>query len=206
MLTPAPLHRRRAAPPLRQQGIVLLVALVVLIGMTLAGLSLLRSVFTSNRVAGNLAFQQAATQSADVGIETAIAWLENNNTGTTLHQSRDAAGGELGYFARREDPGPGQSWEDFWQQVLAGSNRVNVLPPDAAGNTVAFVIHRLCNSVGDPLAGARCETSPLTKNEGNSQTALSPSFSAPQQQYYRITARVSGPRNTLSYVQVVVAM
>lgn len=206
MLTPAQPRRRRTAPPLRQQGLVLLVALVVLIGMTLAGLSLLRSVFTSNRIAGNLAFQQAATQSADIGVETAIAWLESNNSDTTLHQSRDAAGAELGYFARREDPGPNQSWEDYWQQVLVNTNRVNTLPPDAAGNTVAFVIHRLCNAVGDPLGGARCEQSPLTKNEGNSQTALSPAFSAPQQQYYRITARVTGPRNTLSYVQVVVAM
>jgi Tfp pilus assembly protein PilX len=206
MLTPVHPRRRRHAPPLRQQGIVLLVALVVLIGMTLAGLSLLRSVFTSNRVAGNLAFQQAATQSADVGVETAIAWLESNNDGTALHQSRDAADGELGYFARREDPGPGQSWEDFWQQVLVNSKRVNKLPPDAAGNTIEFVIHRLCNAVGDPLAGARCELSPQANSEGNSQTALSPAFSAPQQQYYRITARVTGPRNTLSYVQVVVAM
>ncbi|HEX2011423.1 MAG TPA: PilX N-terminal domain-containing pilus assembly protein, partial [Roseateles sp.] len=66
----------RYPKPERQRGVVLLLSLIVLAAMSLAAIGLMRSVLISNRVAGNLAFQQSATQSADVGLETAIAWLE----------------------------------------------------------------------------------------------------------------------------------
>jgi Tfp pilus assembly protein PilX len=202
----------KTRPPRRggraQQGIVLLLSLVVLVAMTLAGLALLRSVFTSNRIAGNLAFQQAATQSADVGIETAIAWLENNSTGTRLHDHITRSGGEpVGYFANRQDPGVNQSWQEFWDAVLVPTNRVNTLPADAAGNTVAYVIQRLCNATGDPTGNAGCDVSPaVTPGEGNSRGAGSIGLQMPTQTYYRITARVTGPRNATSFVQVVVSL
>lgn len=60
----------------RQRGLVLVLALIVLAAMSLAAIGLMRGVLGSNRVAGNLAYQQAAVQAADVGLETAIAWLE----------------------------------------------------------------------------------------------------------------------------------
>jgi Tfp pilus assembly protein PilX len=194
----------------RDRGVVLFVALIVLIAMTLAGLALLRSVFTSNRVAGNLAFQQAATQSADVGIEAAIAWLEdtNANSPTKLHNHVTVGGGEtVGYFALRQDPVPGQSWEQFWDNVLVPTNRVTTLPADAAGNTVSFVIQRLCNEVGDPTTGKGCDTSPvMLGSESSSRGAGVVALQTPGQYYYRITARVAGPRNTVSFVQAIVSM
>src|SRR4051794_33864237 len=49
----------------RQQGVVLLIALIVLVAMTLAGIGLVRSVDTGNMVAGNLAFKQGATLAGD---------------------------------------------------------------------------------------------------------------------------------------------
>jgi len=198
-------HRARA-----ERGVVLFVALIVLVAMMLAGLTLLRSVHTSNRVVGNLAFQQAATRAADVGIETAIAWLETTQAGaaTLLHNHVviDAAN-PVGYFATRQDPGAAQSWEQFWTDVLEPSGFVTTLAPDAAGNTVSFVIHRLCNGIGDPLGGAGCEASPtLVGGEGGGRGAGVVALQTPAQIYYRITARVLGPRNAVGFVQVVVAM
>jgi Tfp pilus assembly protein PilX len=206
MLTARARQRCGAARPVQQRGVVLLLALIVLVAMTLAGLGLMRSVFTSNRVAGNLAFQQAATQSADIGVETAIAWLENNNTGTRLYSSIDAGSGEpVGYSAVRQDPAAGQSWEQFWE--LLPANRINTLPADGAGNTVAYVIQRLCTAAGDPATGIGCELSPRTTgSEGNSRSAGAIALQAPSQIYYRITSRVTGPRNTVSFVQVVVSL
>jgi len=64
--------------PARQRGVVLIIALIVLVAMTLAGIALVRSVDTSNIIAGNMAFQQSATHLGDVGAETAIAWLRAN--------------------------------------------------------------------------------------------------------------------------------
>lgn len=201
-----------------QRGIVLLLSLIVLVSMSLAAIGLMRSVLTTNRVASNLAFQQSATQSADVGIETAIAWLEQKarelQTDSPpvlrngLFSSISAGGTEsINYVARREDPAPNQGWEAWWQGVLVANGQVNTLPVDAAGNTVAFSIHRLCNSVGDPLSGIGCEL-PLTANTSvqTSSKSSTTKLKVPSQIYYRITVRVQGPRNALSFVQAVVAI
>jgi Tfp pilus assembly protein PilX len=40
-----------------QQGVVLLMALIMLVALTLAGIALVRSVDTTNLIAGNLAFK-----------------------------------------------------------------------------------------------------------------------------------------------------
>ncbi|WP_280154310.1 PilX N-terminal domain-containing pilus assembly protein [Piscinibacter sp. XHJ-5] len=193
-------------PAARQRGVVLIVSLIVLVAMTLAGIALMRSVTTGNRVAGNLAFQQAATQAADVGVETAIAWLEANNTGGTLYTTT-ASGAPVGYFAARQDPAAGVSWETFWKDTLVATGRVNTLAADASGNTVSYVIHRMCNAVGDPNSGIGCSVAPrVVGEEGGGMGTGTVPVKLPNQQYYRITARVVGPRNTSSIVQVIVAM
>jgi len=198
--TRAPTRTQR---PARQRGAVLLVALIVLVIMTLAGIALMRSVSTSGVIAGNLAFQQAATHSADVGVETAVTFLEGN-TAAAL-QTSVLSGPGVRYVAYRQDPAAGQTWDDFWtNSIPAGAT--NTLAQDAAGNTVSYVIHRLCNGEGVPITAVACSTSPVDTGGGNSKGAGVPPLLAPPQIYYRITARVSGPRNTLSYVQVVVAL
>ncbi len=205
----------------RQRGLVLLLSLIVLAAMSLAAIGLMRSVLTSNRVAANLAFQQSATQSADVGVERAVAWLEQKSReleavpgppATTkpankLFQHISIGGAEtIAYRAIREDPGPGQTWENFWQQRVA-ANQINTLPADAAGNTVGFLIQRLCVAAGDPLAGASCEAAPtLSSSSQTSSKSSGIKLQVPGQTYYRITVRVQGPRNAVSFIQSVVAL
>ncbi|MGZ5651056.1 MAG: pilus assembly PilX family protein, partial [Usitatibacter sp.] len=59
----------------RQQGVVLLIALTVLVAMSLAGVALMRSVDNTVVVAGNLAFKTASVQVADYGSQQAVTWL-----------------------------------------------------------------------------------------------------------------------------------
>ena len=186
-----------------QRGVVLMIALIMLVAMTLGGVALIRSVYTSSLIAGNLAFQQATTYSADAGIETAIAWLETNNTGVLLHSNRYANG----YAASRQDPASAQTWDAFWA-VLVAAGQVATLPAaDAAGNTVAYAIQRLCNEVGDPASGKGCSTAPATIGApGSSRGAGVVQILFNGQVYYRITTRVAGPRSSVGYVQAVVAM
>lgn len=210
MLTEPLLHaaipQRRAG---KQRGTVMLIALILLVALSLAGIALVRSVSTSNIIAGNLAFQQAATHSADQGVEAAVAFLEANGTlvagVSPLHTSVTSGGGTK-YLAVRQDPAAGQSWDAFWNATLVGSGAVNTLAMDGAGNTVSYVIHRLCNAAGAPVYPG-CSASPTdSSSAGNSYGAGVVALTAPRQVYYRITTRVAGPRNTLSYVQVVVAI
>src|SRR3546814_10518494 len=76
----------------KQQGVVLFIALIVLVAMTIAGIALVRSVDTSNLIAGNLAFKQGATLSAEGGAEKAIEWLTSRNGSLELYTPERAAG------------------------------------------------------------------------------------------------------------------
>jgi len=195
-----PLRMTRAPRPARQRGVVLVLALIMLVVLTLGGIALLRSVSTTNVVAGNLAFQQAATNSTDVGVESAITWLQSNNTGTTLEADVVASG----YLASRQDPAAGQSWADFWQATLKA--KAVAVGTDAAGNTVMYVMQRLCNTSGAPST-AGCSVPPLdaTAQDGSMGGGIDQPDPDPQV-YYRITVQVTGPRNTVSYVQTMVAL
>lgn len=219
--------RRPSHPARPPRGVALIMALIVLVALTLGALALTRSVYTSNQIAGNLAFQQAATHSADEGVEAAIAWLENNNgqsTSSTASACATSVGSTVlacdqtayGYLATRQDPGSSQSWADFWSATLDSQSLK--LSTDSAGNTVAYVIQRLCSAAGDASStSVDCTQSP----NANSGTCAGGSSCDSQkinlkssggtgqngsQVYYRITVRVSGPRGTQSLVQVVVAL
>src|SRR5688572_30796799 len=201
--TSGELKHRRAT----QCGSVLLIALILLVAMSLAGIALIRSVSTSNIIAGNLAFQQAATHSADVGVETALTFLRANSGAgvVTLHTSVLTGTGTR-YVAQRQDPAAGESWDTFWNSTLAASGAVNTLAADAAGNTVSYVIHRLCDNAGPP-AYPGCSAPPTDTGVASSSMGAGVVHVAGDKQvYYRITARVMGPRNTLSYVQAIVAI
>lgn len=204
--------RARLSQRSRQGGVVMMVALVVLVVMTLAGIALMRSMDTTNLIAGNMAFKQAATHSSDSGIETAIGWLEANNVGAFL----DANIPVVGYTASSPNNAALPLGETFWTNLAAGG--VCNLPmaggvcsaaatPNASGNQVSFMIQRLCAAAGN-RNGAACSivTGSLVStgnNEGAGEEGLSANATAV---YYRITVRVVGPRNAVSYVQAIVAM
>lgn len=196
-----------------QRGVVLIVALIILVAMTLAGIGLVRSVDIANIIAGNLAFRQAATRSGDTGIETAIAWLEANNAGATLQNDIPASGYSATGNSAARSPAAGVSWDTYWS-TLSGANRIRYLLvdnngapiPDGAGNTVAFVIDRMCALAG-ASDGASCTSSTAVSSAGGSsmESGEKP-FEFSSATYYRITARIAGPRGTVSYVQAMVAM
>lgn len=190
--------------PSRQAGVVLVIALIVLIAMTLAGIALMRSVDTSNLIAGNLAFQQAATHSGDTGIETAINWLQTSNVGGTLNGSDPTNGYAANGSAASQSPVAGQSWQDFW--TLSRVNRpAKDLVADANGNQVSYVIDRMCANVGAKI-DALCVSSPVVTVPGKGDEDEHLPLTSASVVYYRITARIAGPRNTVSFVQAIVSM
>jgi Tfp pilus assembly protein PilX len=192
---------------LRQRGAVLLIALIVLIAMTLSALTLIRSVNTTNLVAGNLAFRESAVLYAERAAENAIVWLKDkaNNTPDALHSDSDR------YWAVRQDPDPAttgrKNWDELWSNVL-NSKRYSVPAvggdTDVTGNQVAYVIQRLCDEPGNPLL-KNCSRPPRDTEGGTLDLGKS-GAGLTKQVYYRITARVQGPRNTVVYTQTIVAL
>lgn len=206
--------------PKKQQGIVLIMALIVLVALTLAALALTRSVYTSTAIAGNLSFQQAATHSADAGIEAAVAWLEaNNGQATSTSATTCTVGSSVlacdqqaqGYVSTKQDPTGTETWAQFWSSIIATGNLAKALPQDGTGNTVSYIIQRMCSKTGDAQAtGNYCTVSPVASSSscqgGSSCGAQSVNLGTISQVYYRITVQVVGPRNAQSYVQSMVAL
>ncbi|KQV54358.1 MULTISPECIES: PilX N-terminal domain-containing pilus assembly protein [unclassified Duganella] len=195
----------------RQQGVALVMALIVLVAMTLAGLAMMRSVDTSSLIAGNLAFKQSAAISADAGVEAAMGWVKGRPT----ELEQDA--GAFGYWASSQaaldltgndtaDATDDLDWSD--------ASSVAQLAVDAAGNQVSYVIHRMCDVAGE-FDPAKCATVPASGQE----TTNSIGILRPMLTYqplpgttangtlamYRITVRVVGPRSNVSFVQAVIS-
>ena len=189
-----------------QQGVVLFIALIVLVAMTLAGIALMRSVDTNVLIAGNLAFRQANTMYADTGVEAARAWL----TANTASLNNNQPAGALHYWANYQQGlnflgtavAPADNYD--WSQAAT------VAAPDPA-YSIAYVIHRLCGGTGAPSdASAKCMQASAGGGAGSSGLGTKGVVTYGVQAlpgvstiYYRVTVRVSGPRNTLSYVQAI---
>jgi len=205
-----------------ERGVVLILALIVLVALTLAAVALTRSVGTSNVIAGNIAFQQAATHSADRGVEAAVAWIEKNSvaTGTGACAAITPLGCTQtteGYQALRADPTSSQDWKTFFLQN-AKDNKVKTMDLDTTtGNTVAYLVQRMCEKEGEANTDVNsCASSPFasagscpggtTCTGGGGRGGTGSNVNASKQTYYRITVMVSGPRNTQSLVQAMVAL
>lgn len=189
-------HRLRAVR--RQRGVSLFIALIVLVAMALGGLMLLRSVDTTTLITGNLAFQQAATASAETGLNRAIEELIDMQATDGLDDN-DPTRGYFATMSATQNPAANQSWEDYWNEFLAAS--AYTLPADATGNTVSYVIHRQCANTSSPSAGGQCVASTfLLRRDAEVGCAFGCDFEF-RRHHFRITVRVAGPRNTVSMIQ-----
>lgn len=219
-----PLDRSAAT----QRGTSLFITLIALVLLTFAGVALLRSVDTGTLISGNLGFQEAALASGDAGTEAAITWLSANAAGTTLFQDVKPSG----YYATSSDNCDlsgsslaGTTNDINWTGTDPGAGcamDARIMPAGTAGvptgYTVAFVINRICNAPGDsnnaladdgvtPMVCALYE-SPATSDASTHVGAVYPGgpFVGIPQTYYRITTRISGPRNTVRFVQAFVVI
>lgn len=188
----------------KERGIVLIIALVILAAMTLGGLGLMRSMETATMIATNVSFQQDALLSSDEGLESAICWLESQ---TDLNSPNTAMGYSAFTVANENLPNdPIALW-----QYLTNTYSTYTLPynlcitngstklPD---NGIAFSIQRLCDAttafcINPSGSGSNADGENQAAGEdtlGNINNSV----------FYRITIKVTGAKNTTSYVQAIV--
>lgn len=216
----------------KQRGIVLFMALIALVVMSLAAVALIRSTDTSSLIAGNLAFKQAATTSADAGIESAITLLagmrdaaanngKNVLTDVTHTFNITDLTARPGYYSSA-DPALNLFADTTWDNDINNSNNTShnsmVVGVDGNGNKIRYVIQRMCRYAVSPTTGAvvaikdaDCLFSSASEDLNGMQIPLPKDICdgpgcpvAGQTPQIRVTARVSGPKNTVSYVQAFV--
>jgi hypothetical protein len=77
--------------------------------------------------------------------------------------------------------------------------------PLPEGYNIGFMIQRLCGGSGAPsIAGCSIVTGTTVTTGCPSYPGAPPCLATTISTYYRITVRVLGPRNTVSYVQAIV--
>ena len=180
-----------------ERGIVLVVALIVLVVMALVGLAMMRQATSGVTIAGNVALRQNATEAGDFGTEAAMAWLATQSSAflSTDHPT-------LGYYATWGGNIDGDPTKLVY---TPGATAVEATPGDATNNRVLYVVHRLCAFVGAPDAiGQQCssQSDPGSESHGGGAGNYPGGIAAPTTPFYRVSARVEGPKNTLSYIQV----
>jgi hypothetical protein len=158
-------------------------------------------------VAGNLAFKQNATLAGDLGTQAAITWILSQSTANLDSDTpANAASGYLASWQQGFDP-----LTFNWGNTNPTAGPVPVLVPvpvpvPDTGNTVSYIIHRLCKASGVATSSPvqECAMSGIVSGsnvQGNAGSVQATPSSPP---LFRITTRVVGPRGTLSYIQVVV--
>lgn len=196
--------------PLRKErGTILIIALIVLVAMTLAGIATMRSVDTATVMAGNIGLRQSTSNAADQGIQAGVAFLQSkvpNNTASLIND--DPANG---YFS--SVPAQDPDWNDpaNWGNAV----QLNGGAPDAGGNVVFYIIQRMCKlpncdtnaTCGSQtnLCASTLSTSTLTLS-GSDQTRPTDTHTTAQAIHYRVTAKaqLGSTRGSVSIVQTMV--
>ena len=204
----------------KQQGVVLVIAMIALVAISLAGVALMRTVDTSNVVSGNIAFNEAAMQLADVGAELAYKEVNNNLYNLFVGGGLAVCLSDATRCSSPNNLGPGYSYPN-----VSNINAVTKLPSSADGlplpmstaQTVLmpgdtapsysfqYIIERMCTGTANMQEVAsytKCRAVPDYVNGQlmpiNSLASGQPSYG---KMFYRITVQVSGPRNTRGLAQ-----
>jgi hypothetical protein len=200
----------------------LLFAMMTLVVLSLAAVALVRSVDLGALILGNLGFKQDATAVSGVATAEAIAALNARLLAGTA-DADDAAAGYYASSLENLDPTGGSTtagnkliivdWlgDGTCAYAAAGSFSACLqakLGTSVNGNTVRWVITRLCKQTGVIAATNPCSAPVVASSVGSSNmgvlvagkrftaTAASP--------YYRVVVRTQGARNTVSFTEAIV--
>ena len=194
-------HPGRSSHRRAQSGVVLFVALIVMVALSIAGIALIRSVDTGLSVTANLGFRQASIPPSTWAVENAIsAMFEKKEI------DLDKPKLDKNYYPYRFEIKNVDKTEDDYgvPYDLQGVKPDNypssfVQETDDAGNTIRYVIERMCLDEG-PATAANCDMSPPKKSEATTAMELVKPEMV-RVPFYRLTVRVDGPNNTTTFAQ-----
>jgi type IV pilus assembly protein PilX len=179
------LHKRRHQAQGQQRGVTVLVVLVLLMVMLLGGMALARMGEVGTLASGNAAYREAAVQASEVGINTAyvaVQGLANEETNSGSW-----------YWAQAQTlDSTGMPTTANWTSA----------PEVVVGNySVRYVVERLCTGtlpIADPVRQCVNKIKKVPQSQSdNGVEAPDP----PTAKLYRVTVRVTGPRDTRTFVQ-----
>lgn len=168
-----------------QHGMTMLVVLVLLSVMLLGGMALAKLTEVGTLASGNTAFREASIQASEVGLNTVYGRVRDE-------------------LAAEETAQAGWYWTTIQPTDANGIPQVDfdAAPTVTVGSyTVAYVAERMCEGAVPVTAPLRqClvkqEPDPHASRDGDDEK-LDP----PNSRQFRVTVRVTGPKDTRTWVQ-----
>ena len=196
-----------------QRGIVLLFTMIALVLMLIAVAASIRSVHTSTMVVGNLAFRRDLTNRAELAVAKAKAALDIG--GALNSETARSADDVAAHYAasRLASPAGGMgvpavlvsnaAYDAAGYSCMSGSG--SALPdcsaPDADGILIRWVIDRQCVAGTVSFATSACAYLESDNDKGGSMHQATRKPRGTDRGLFRISVRVTGPRNTEAYIQ-----
>ncbi|MFO1218196.1 MAG: hypothetical protein U1E89_07505 [Burkholderiaceae bacterium] len=196
---------------------MLFIVMLVLVVMALAAGALVRSVDISTLAAGNLSFKQSALSATDIGVEASIAKFRTGGTFAIPTYTESDMASEA-YFATIQAADSrgvptallntttfdaAYASNCFWATPGWATTRTactSAAPASSMGQ-VRYMIDRQCTVAGphneDTCNYFAAEAGAVGGSANGSPTGTE---SSP---IYRVSVRVDGPKNTVSFTQVV---
>lgn len=210
----------------KQAGLVLFFALLALAVMSLAAVALIRGVDTNALLSGNLVFRQSASPASNVALEGVAATISKSITlaDSVKHQP------SMGYFANcsQFDTVPNDricdakrlttmTWTDANSRLVPsqtdGNDEIRD-GKDRQGNEIRYIVERMCSyseaeiaagtaksdSTRCMMASAPSNGETCSHNQANIEL-FKRCIASADSPLYRITLRISGPKQTQTFMQ-----
>lgn len=176
----------------RQKGASLLFTLIALLILLAAALAVARSMQTSLSNAGNLAFRRDLINHAEQALAAAIA-QEYNYQGSNAAQNYSAS------ILPANNQGIPIALVKKDEYAKFASDTLTV---DDAGISIRYIVERLCedaDQTANDQGKEKCLSMHREVKGGSHHQALG--ATPPLQPIYRVSAQVTGPRNTEVFIQ-----
>ena len=186
----------------------MLFGLIALAIMMIGAVAMIRSMNTAQFNAGNLGFKRDLTNQAERGMAEALDRMTSG--GLSTEASRQTSSAALNYSATMLP----SNTQGLPNVLITDTTTPADITVAEQGVTIRYLIDRLCTADGVPSA-ANCSMSddllPMGSSSSEADRAEDPPGAASaaggvgpavsRRVVYRVSVRVSGPRNTQAYFQ-----
>lgn len=177
-------HGHRTAHRAGSRGVTMLVVLLLMSVMLLGGLALARMTEIGVLATGNSSYREASLQASEVGVNTAYARVrtitnEETNSGNWYWATMQAQTAGL----------PTVTWTAA-PEITVGSY------------SVRYVVERMCNTAPVTATLRQCLVKQVPQ-PSSSRVGVE-ELDPPNSRQFRITVRVTGPKDTETWVQSLV--
>jgi len=208
-MTKRPLLRQ---PQRVARGVVIVFALIALLIMLIGSVAIVRSMNTSVSMAGNLGFKRDLTNQGERAMAEVLTLMQ---TGALSAEAQRTADAPLLNYRASQFNGNAEITPQGVPRALLSDATFGAVASAARdieiadmGVTVRYVVDRLCAVAGPPNAEQCTMADANFSNSSNSSTPQTAEFGSgggsaavPQQVVYRLSVRVTGPRQTQAFFQ-----